>query len=595
LFALRCVYCHGGNEASEAVETAHVLNPSPGVNLRGLSAMELEAADISYRRFVNPTDPGVAAVTCGASGSHGCHQDIVDRSKHSMHATNAGVMNTSRFTAGLLSSREPQLGVVKTSSLAGVSVPPLPANPTVADASRILDHALAKNCSGCHLNVYGARGQGRPNADFAGGCAACHVFYEDDGLSQSADPSRDKTTRPHPLKHVIELSVPDRQCQRCHSRSLRIGQQFRGWRERSATEELDNADVVAEAMYGRPPGYFVRDTDTRDTVDDTPPDIHQEKGMGCVDCHLAPDGHGSGAVRSNMGKEVTIECQDCHGTFDRAIAAGEDGTFRTSGGAPIERLRQEGEQFFLRGALDGLDHPVNQVIDVRSSPAVDNAHKTENHRELECYACHTAWMQNVMLLRRTVDYRAMTDNAIDGTESAAVTEVNEIQVHGDLFIGINTEGKIGPFMVENAVLDVIAPCNPADEPPGKCTNALPEQPVYGKKVIDGWFPRNGENRRGFTWTPVFPHTTAPRGSVQPCSRCHPRPIEPDPKRVLSTFGYGNGKFMFSETGTTATFDLSQMVDALGAPQVALGTPDTRPVPFARIQRAMTFMVEPPLE
>jgi hypothetical protein len=202
-------------------------------------------------------------------------------------------------------------------------------------------------------------------------------------------------------------------------------------------------------------------------------------------------------------------------------------------------------------------------------------------------------MQNAMVLRRTVDYRVMTDNPLDGSESAGVIEVNEIQVEGDLFVGINTDGRIGPFMVENAVLDVIVQCNPANEPPGTCNNS-PDQPIFGKKVIDGWFP-TVSNKRGLSWTPVFPHTTATRGTVQPCSRCHPKPVEPMEGRVRSTFGYGNGKYMFAQTGTTATFDLSQMVDALGAPTVPLGTPDTRPVPFARIQRAMQFVVEPPLE
>jgi hypothetical protein len=593
LYALRCVQCHGGDERSESVDTAHVANPTPG-SIRGLPLSELANVDLAYRQFVNPGDPAVAPMTCGASGSNPCHQDVVDSSKFSVHAINAGVVNTSRFTAGLLPQRGVQLGVVTTSSLSGVVLRPAPANPTPADASAILDHALAKNCSGCHLNLYGAAGPGRPNGDFAGGCATCHVFYDDDGLSRSADPSREKESKPHPVKHVIELSIPDRQCQRCHSRSLRIGQQFRGWRESVRGEDLSNATVTTEPLYGRPAGYFVIDSDSRDSIDDTPPDIHQEKGMGCVDCHLSADGHGNGTVSSNMAKEVTVECQDCHGGFDAAIAAGDDGLYRTSGGAVLKRLRKEGDNFILTGALDGADHPVTQVINVRPSLAEENAHKTENHRELECYSCHTSWMQNAILLRRVVDYRIMTGNPLDGTQSPDVYEYNEIQTGGDHFIGINSEGKIGPFMVENAVLDVIVQCNPANEPEGTCTNST-EQPIFGKKIIDGWFPKTSENRRGLTWTPVFPHTTATRGTVQPCSRCHPKPIEPDPNRVRSTFGYGTGRFTFTQTGTTALFDLTQMVDPLGVPTVALGTPDTRPVPFARIQRASTFVIQPPLE
>lgn len=558
LFAIECVDCHGGNAGGVSVTEAHVPNPLHGMSIRGLSKAELDAIDPNYRRFVNPTDVVAAQTTCGDAD---CHPDVVAQSASSLHANATGLVDISEFTAGVQPMRDAMLDIRER------QVPALPQPLTAASADAAIRHALVKDCSGCHLGLYGSKGQGRANGDFAGGCAACHMFYDDDGLSRSADPARDKTGTPHPVKHIIELSIPDRQCERCHSRSLRVATQYRG---------------------------YSKDADPN-LPDDTPRDIHQAKGLGCVDCHLAPDGHGDGTRHTSMAGEVGIECQDCHGTFDAAIAPGDGGVFRTSSGVELKRMRRDGEMIVLKGALDGKDHPVTQLPALRPSQALDKAHKTENHRELECYACHTSWMQNLYLVRRTIDQRAQTKNPIDGAESAAIVEVDEIQSTGDLFIGINSEGKIGTFMLENDVYDVVAPCNPAEEPPGTCVNSA-AQPIFGKKIVDGYVPRTSEQRRGFSWTPVFAHTTADRTTVQACSRCHPRQFELSDVRVKTTFGFGTGeaRFAFLDTRTSTTIDLSQTVNAVGEPLTAMGVSGSRPVPNARIQRAMTYIVEPGL-
>src|SRR5690606_36326372 len=71
--------------------------------------------------------------------------------------------------------------------------------------------------------------------------------------------------------------------------------------------------------------YILYEDYDADTLDDTPPDVHYERGMGCIYCHGSRDVHNgtkrtdgtvdptSGWIASRMGQMVMIECQSCHG------------------------------------------------------------------------------------------------------------------------------------------------------------------------------------------------------------------------------------------------------------------------------------------
>ena len=47
-------------------------------------------------------------------------------------------------------------------------------------------------------------------------------------------------------------------------------------------------------------------------------DIHFEKGMHCIDCHMLQDSHGDGNLYSTNWDTIEIECEDCHGSPGRA-------------------------------------------------------------------------------------------------------------------------------------------------------------------------------------------------------------------------------------------------------------------------------------
>lgn len=45
-------------------------------------------------------------------------------------------------------------------------------------------------------------------------------------------------------------------------------------------------------------------------------DIHGERGLQCVDCHIQNDVHGDGNIYTRNWDAIQVECDDCHGTND---------------------------------------------------------------------------------------------------------------------------------------------------------------------------------------------------------------------------------------------------------------------------------------
>lgn len=600
--AIACVDCHGGNPNESSVGAAHVPNPTGG-DLRNLGWTQLAATDPAYRRFVNPSDPSAATQSCGTGST--CHQAIVEQVARSVHTTGAGVINVPRIIQGLetqpryafTAATDPNPDNGAKNQFASLEVlPPAPAVTPASTLSDFVAHSFSKACSGCHLGAYGAIGPGRSQQLLPNGCAACHVPYAKDALGTSADPTVNRTEAGHPLRHSIEKVVKDEQCSACHYRSLRIGTQFRGLREITEADRERGTEHLAlstEVLHGRPAGSYVIDDDTRDTLDTTPPDVHHERGLGCVDCHFGADVHGDGHLPGTAGGAQGIECSDCHGTFERELQP-VDGQFRTTGGAVLARLRKEADgRYLLRGALDGLDHPVTQITNLRRTPLVTNAHSEARHGDLECYSCHTAWMQNFYLSERILDLRVMEKSSADGeTTPGAVTEVHWVVGLENIHLGINGDGKVGTFLFDNTFPSVIVPCDPRTEPVG--CESTPSQPIFGKKVIDRaleWTP-NGLLSLGYY--PSFAHTVGGRGKIQPCERCHPRQYEVEPARPAAAFGLGSGKWSWSVRGTSDPVDLTRVVDALGAPQVPFPRPGTKPVPPEVVRAALDYEVILPL-
>lgn len=239
-----------------------------------------------------------------------------------------------------------------------------------SDLEHLVEQVIALTCGDCHLGSSGANNR---YADFrSSGCSSCHMQYALDGQSNSQDPNVNRLEpanpdaiaapeRPHIDAHQIRnvakflpgggfiRGVSDQACGGCHQGSNRTVLQYWGIR-------MDqNQDVVNGFQYpANPITFTTTQNDTRlydpqvnnntwngrnfnqhlleedydgDTLDDTPPDIHYEKGMGCVDCHGSFDMHGGTAggpvmgIKSHQSQAMGVKCESCHGEMRR-----EDGS-----------------------------------------------------------------------------------------------------------------------------------------------------------------------------------------------------------------------------------------------------------------------------
>lgn len=607
LFALTCTDCHGGDSTQDTKEAAHVAKPDTVSELRLLASAPLAASAADYLRFRAPTHPAVVAQSCGSASAQGaagagCHQALIDTTAIGLHSSLVGLITVPRFDHGNQPLRPPTTGVVATTNAAfqPATAAPFTYGAVAAEALPTLVGVLpatpkpyvqnfnVKACTGCHLGVFGGGVDAGAEGLYRGiGCAACHALYAADGKSKSQNPLAVFDAPSHPENHLLDAPIPSRTCETCHSTSARIGLSYQGWREVSVeTPAGPSAQLVDAVAYGRPAGTYVIDEDTTNGADETPPDVHQAAGMTCGDCHVGTDVHGDGSIRPNMGAEVGVECADCHGTFDVRAAPTEGGLFLTARSSPLRRLSESGGKVVFTSA-DGRVRPVTQVADLQEGLG-RSAHNTARHGEMECYACHTAWIPNVLRTRRTLDLRRDGVDPLSGATSPGVTrETVELLTTTDFFLGQGVDGKIGTFQAQHGVYDVVASCDPAVEPETCTIDATGQRP--GKKIIADYIGSSSEGRPGLSFWPVFAHTVPGIEGVKLCVDCHPKEDGSNLARVRAVYGFGSGQHFFVDA-QRRRLDLTKLIDPAGTSTSALGTLLARPIPIDRIQRALDVAV-----
>jgi hypothetical protein len=292
---------------------------------------------------------------------------------------------------------------------------------TGSPLANLFHEQVAFTCGDCHLGSAGANNRA---GDFrSSGCTACHMPYSLGGRSGSKDPHMlknepldpddiDDPERAHVAAHRIvsvKKTLPngeqidgmgDLTCAGCHQGSNRTVMQYWGIR-------LDqNQDVHRGRQYPANPVTFTTiQNDTRllnpavgnttfngrnhrqylaredydgDGRDDTPPDVHHEAGLGCIDCHGSHDLHGGDVtdarnpLRSRMEQAVSIACENCHGSVDAyaTTAPGENysgvaGQHAVDGkGNVLQHVRREADgHMYLYSRLTGNKHYVPQTFD----------------------------------------------------------------------------------------------------------------------------------------------------------------------------------------------------------------------------------------
>jgi hypothetical protein len=430
------------------------------------------------------------------------------------------------------------------------------ADDQLADGRVVTDSPLMKlyheqisfTCGDCHLGSAGANNRA---GDFrSSGCTACHMPYSLGGRSGSNDPNVSKLEpldpddidapeRSHVRSHRIHgvnrtLSngavvpgIGDLTCAGCHQGSNRTVMQYWGIR-------LDqNADVVNNRQYpANPVARQGTHADTRlfdpavgnhtfngrngsqylafedydgDGRDDTPPDIHHEKGLGCVDCHGSFDLHGGDAsaagteISSRMEQQVAIRCESCHGTVDAyaTTVAGTayDGTAQQlavdAAGKPLRHVvRQSDGLFYLTSKLDGRVHYVPQTRDAvvdngkthpttgavlyskKASYAMGRADADPSNGigplqtggvtagfshtdRMDCASCHSSWTNTCMGCHLSGEYD--TGNNFSNQTGQRIVyrqRTADFTYQSPLFfqLGVTARGKISTFSANTKVM-----------------------------------------------------------------------------------------------------------------------------------------------
>ncbi len=510
-FALTCVDCHGGNGTATTADGAHVKPERALPNDERIVPLDY---DLSFRRFVNPADLRVAQQACG-----GCHAGIVADVKKSLHGTTAGHLSDGLFENGVVKKRGTSFSIFPVAHESTPKSPhglkelsPVGGFQPSAPADEIPTHyrdVVRKNCMQCHLWSRGRAVRGRLGLDGdyrSEGCAACHVTYSDTGFSTSADTKIDHKEPGHPLKHAMTSKIPTDTCTRCHYGDAQIGLSFRGLAQLVPGQPAgpDVPGTTAKRLNGN---FYVRD----DSI--TPPDVHHQRGMHCIDCHTSRDTMGDGEIYPVMDHAVEVECSTCHGTIEA------EADLKTAAGRSMKNLVREGQEVFLVSKVTGARHRVKQAKNV-----VDALHPdfrpmareamTKEHGKLECYACHAGWTVNFYGFHFDRNESFTQLELISGQRTPG--RVNTLEKVFATFkqfqLGLNHEDAFSTYVVGFSTF-----CTAYD--------------ATGKVVIDQRMPKSANGLSGMTLIHHQTHSTRPE--ARSCVECH---------RSGSTWGLGSGSF-----------------------------------------------------
>lgn len=292
-------------------------------------------------------------------------------------------------------------------------------------------------------------------------------------------------------------------------------------------------------------------TDNPDSRDGVPvhlKDIHEEKGMHCVDCHFKQDNHGDGKLYGEVRAAIEIDCVDCHGTITkRADPTSRDAlTSAAAGGNRMidyrnlpsrkDRFFKKNGKLFQRAAVskdrDGkpLVWEVKQVIDTVTpgnenynekaalaktilkdgktwgSVPSDDTKLAHANKNMTCFTCHLSWTPSCFgchLKQQANQQKPMLHN--EGIESLRnYTSYNFETLRDDVFLlgrdGTTTGKRIAP--VRSACAVVVS-----------SQNANREWTYSQQQTV------SAEGYSGVSFSSHFPHTVRTR-ETKGCTDCH---------------------------------------------------------------------------
>ena len=310
-------------------------------------------ADKAHQGLIaHPSHPSRMAGACG-----GCHPSQVGSAAGSNHFTLAGMINKVRRHFGAQDHLDRPVDI------------PLadPASGTMA----LVDDMLRRRCLRCH--VY-AQGDTYAAVKHGTGCGACHLAFTDGKM----------------VSHAF-IPPTDQQCLSCHYGN-RVGSDYHGRYEHDYNWEYRTPySSQANNTAPRPAGVEWHDLT---------PDIHQRKGLVCIDCHRH-SGHNQ--------QKAKVACTTCHGWQPGQSAPSQ-----------LDTLSVHGQGLVLIGRADGKEHMV--------PPLSHPAHRQYGAR-VACQVCHGQWSYNdrptSLLLSFQKDYEPWERLTVQGSsEIEALLEHN---------------------------------------------------------------------------------------------------------------------------------------------------------------------------
>ncbi len=277
-------------------------------------------------------------------------------------------------------------------------------------------------------------------------------------------------------------------------------------------------------------------------------DIHQEKGMHCIDCHFIQDNHGNTRLQTEVRAGIEIQCIDCHGSTTKRATLRTSGvaayTSSPEGGRNLEALRtpfgkrrferegdkiyqnamvEEGKRWEIKQTMDTIN-PAHPSYNKKSAlaktvrfgpngefawgdiPNQDEkacAHVNEN---MSCIACHTSWNPSCFGCHLVQKANKKMPNLMnEGDVSRNYTSYNFQTLRDDVFMlgrdGIVTGSRIGP--VRSACAIHVG-----------SYNAQRESIYFGQQTI------SAEGLSGIAFSPNVPHTVRAAGETKLCTDCH---------------------------------------------------------------------------
>ena len=301
-------------------------------------------------------------------------------------------------------------------------------------------------------------------------------------------------------------------------------------------------------------------------------DIHLEKGMQCVDCHGAQDGHGGGdgKLYTQMRDIIAIRCWDCHGTPTQRATLKTSGLTDTvdlskettpfgkpwlekQGTKVIQHSKmKEGLSWEVKQVLDSID-PASPAYNAKAAKAMglrkdgsvgpvsteDNlAHKTS---VMECSSCHASWNSGCYGCHLSVRVNTKTKEihvANDATRVYTDYFPQLLKAENNMMgiSGSRQGNKVSPFRPANPVFITLAERNR--------NTAVHEQPTISSPGFSG-----------FAYTPNPPHTIRNKES-RDCEDCHVSKTGDNNAWMAGVLGMGNhganmmGDFVYVAEGTS---------------------------------------------